>query len=374
MYAPDTAPNTAPNNATQRIHVQRGVSIVEVMVGMVVALLVGLAATGSAQMFTASQRQGIGTGGALLNATTALTALRDDVAAAGLGFFGDSKYLCSKLNLSVAASVVQDGAAFTPVAITAEAAGDRIDVVSSTQVAAGVNVLLKTSTTGMGNTTAELRSLLPVTAGQAVLLAPATQGSPCLVRSVTAVADATDDTPQTLTFGSSGANSTYNQASFATNPTYPVNDYPDIGRVTLLGDVRWSRYRLQGTELRLERPMGGSAVVLVRNVVAFKAQYGMANAAAGSTALETWENAVGGFVTMTAANLPRVRALQIGVVTRSPQAEKANPATGVCEATPTMPTLFGNAVTSDVTDWQCYRYRTAIVVVPLRNLVIGMTP
>ncbi len=350
---------------------QRGVSIIEVMVGMVVALLVGLAATGSAQMFTASQRQGIGTGGALLNATTALTALRDDVAAAGLGFFGDTKYLCSKLNFSVAGAVVQDGAAFTPVAITAETAGDRIDVVSSTQVAAGANVLLKTSSTG---TSAALRSLLPVTVGQAVLLTPPTPGSPCLVRSVTAVADATDDTPQTLTFGSSGGNSTYNQASFTTNPTYAANDYPDIGRVALLGEVRWSRYRLEGTDLRLERPLGGSPVVLVRNVIALKAQYGMANAIAGSTALETWESATGGFATMTAALLPRVRALQIGVVTRSPQAEKPNPGTGLCEATPTMPTLFGAAVTADVTDWKCYRYRTAIVVVPLRNLVIGMGP
>ena len=30
------------------------------------------------------------------------------------------------------------------------------------------------------------------------------------------------------------------------------------------------------------------------------------------------------------------------------------------------------AVTADVTNWKCYRFRTAIVVVPLRNLVIGM--
>ena len=368
MYALKTRRSTPAARA------QRGLSIVEVMVGMVVSLLVGLAATGSAQMFTASQRQGIGTGGALLNATTALTALRDDVAAAGLGFFGDSKYLCSTLNLSVAAAVVQNGASFTPVGITAETAGDRVDVVSSTQVASGANVLLKSSTTGIGGGTAQLRSLLPVTVGQAVLLAPPVQGAPCLVRSVTAVADATDDTPQTLTFATSGANSKFNQASFTTNPTYPVSDYPDIGRVAILGDLRWSRYRLQGTDLRLERPLGGDAVVLVRNVVAFRAQYGMANAAVGSTALETWESATGGFATMTAATLPRVRALQIGVVTRSPQAEKPNPGTGVCEATAAMPTLFGTTVASDVTDWQCYRYRTAIVVVPLRNLVIGMAP
>jgi hypothetical protein len=39
-----------------------------------------------------------------------------------------------------------------------------------------------------------------------------------------------------------------------------------------------------------------------------------------------------------------------------------------------MPTLFGAAVTADVADWQCYRYRSATLVVPLRNLVLGMVP
>ena len=46
---------------------QRGLSIIELMVGLVVALLVGLAATSSAVMFGATQRQGIGVGGVAVN-------------------------------------------------------------------------------------------------------------------------------------------------------------------------------------------------------------------------------------------------------------------------------------------------------------------
>ena len=360
MYAPETPPRAA--------RTQRGVSIIEVMVGMVVSLLVGLAATGSALMFSASQRQGIGTGGSLINASTALTALRDDAAAAGLGFFGDRQFLCSKLNLSVGASLVRDGSDFSPLNITAEVAGDRIDIVSATQVASGANVLLNASSTGAS---AALRSLLPVSVGQTVLLAPVSPGDPCLVRTVTGVTASTIDTPQSLEFAASAATGlslAHNLGVFTTNPTYA-----DKGRVALLGSLNWTRYRLEGTDLRLERPLGGAPVVLVRNVVAFKAEYGRAAAAAGSTTLETWESSAS-VPNMTAVELPRVRALRVGVVTRSPQAEKPNPATGVCEATPTMPTLFEVPVTSDVTDWKCYRYRTAIVVVPLRNLVMGMTP
>jgi type IV pilus assembly protein PilW len=341
---------------------QRGLSIIEIMVGIVVALLVGLAAIGGAVTFTASQRQGIGTGGSLLSATNALAVMRDDASAAGLGFFGDARFLCPRLNLGVGTSVVHDGTAFTPVRVTAETRGDRIDVVYATQVTSGANVLLAAPSAG---DTAQLRSLLPVSSGQVVLLAPPVPGDPCLVRSVTAVAASTDDTPQLLSFGTAGP---YNQAEFTAAAAFA-----DRGRVTLLGQLRWSRFRLEGTDLRLERPLGGDPVVLARHVVAFRVQYGLAAAASGSTALEAWQGADGAFAALAPGDLPRVRALRIGLVTRSPQPEKPN-AAGECEATTALPELFGQAIAPDVDDWSCFRYRTVIAAVPLRNLVMGMTP
>ena len=347
---------------TPRRAAARGLSIIEIMVGLVVAMLVGLAAVGSATMFMASQRQGIGTGGSLINASTALGALRDDASVAGLGFFGDSRYLCNRLNLSSGHAVIQDGVAFTPLRLTRNGVNDQVDVVYGTQVASGANVLLNTASTGSD---AELRSFLPATVGQAVLLAPAVPGDPCVVRTVTTVTDSTIDDPQRLAFAATGD---FNKAVFTTPVTYA-----DRGRLALLGQLRWARYRLNGTDLRLERPLAGDPVVLVRNVMAFRAQYGITNGAAGSTGLQTWQSATGAFTSLDAATLPRVRALRIGLVTRSPQAEKPN-AAGVCEATQTMPALFGEAVVPDLADWACYRYRISIVVVPLRNLVMGLAP
>lgn len=340
----------------------RGLSLIELLVGIIVALLVSLTATSGAMLFTASQRQGVGTGASIINASTALAALRDDISAAGLGFFGDSQFLCRRLNLSVGTTVLLNGADFTPVSITAEAAGDRIDVIYATDVTSGTNVLLNAATTA---DSAQLRSLLPVNAGQAVLLAPATPGDPCVVRTITTNTAATLDAPQTISFANV-TTARFNQAAFTTNVTYP-----DRGRVTLMGDLRWSRFRLVGTDLTLERPLGGDPVVLARNVIAFRAEYGLADA--GTTALASWQAASGAFATLPAASLPRVRALRIGLVTRSPQREKPN-AAGNCEATAAMPTLFGAAVTADVADWQCYRYRSTQLVVPLRNLVLGMVP
>lgn len=362
MCAPDMSTHAGRRLQPGR-HGQRGLSVIELMVGIVVALLVGLAAAGSATVFTASQRQGIGTGGAAVNTGSALAALKNDATAAGLGFFGDSRFLCNRLNLSVGATVHSDGAAFLPVRITSAVAADRIDVFYATQVAAGTNVLLNAASDG---SSAELRSLLPAATTQAVLLAPETPGEPCVVRTVTTNTASTIDTRQLLAFANTGR---HNAAAFTTNPTYP-----DKGRVTLLGELRWNRYRLDGTDLTLERPLEAASAVLVRNVIGFRAQYGIAAAATGSTTLESWQAAAGaGFAPLTSATLPRVRALRIGLVTRSPQREKPN-AAGNCEASTAKPQLFGADVEPDVTDWQCYRYRTAVVVVPLRNLVMGLTP
>ncbi len=340
---------------------QRGLSIVEVMVGLVVSMLVGIAAAGSAMMFTASQRQGVGAGGVGIGAASALAALKNDAALAGLGFFGESAFLCGKLDLSVGATLHSDGDDFAPVRITAGDTDDTIDILYGDRIESGANVRLSGSSDG---TTAQLKSLLPAAVGQAVLLAPApgSGGDTCIVRSVTGITASTEDTPQQLAFADTG---THNQGEFATAPAFGEDD-----RVTLLGQLNWNRYRRDGDNLVLDRPLGGGdAVVLARNVIALRAQYGVA--AAGSATLAQWTDATGDFETLEAAELPRVRALRLGIVTRSPQPEKPN-ADGECEASLAKPQLFGAEVAPGVDDWQCFRYRVSTVVVPMRNLVLGL--
>lgn len=339
---------------------QRGMSIVELMVGIVVALLVGVAAAGSAVMFTASQRQGIGTGGSAVNIGTVMAALKNDAANAGLGFFGDSLFLCNALNLSVNALMVADNASFAPLRITDEGANDRIDVVYSTQVHAGANVLLNKASAG---DTAELMSLLPVGVGQAVLLAPATPGDPCVVRTVTANNPSTAVTPQVLSFEAAGK---HNAANFI-----KAVNYPERSRVAVLGELRWHRYRVIDGNLVLERPMDGTSAVLARNVIGFRAQYGITDGAAGSTTIDAWQDAQGGFAALDSATIGRVRALRLGIATRSPQREKPD-AAGNCVASDAKPQLLGAVVEPDVVDWQCFRYRTTSAVLPLRNLVMGI--
>jgi type IV pilus assembly protein PilW len=356
MYAPDH-PLRAPASAAG----QRGLSMIELMVGIVVSLLVGLAATSTAVSFTASQRQGIGAGGVAVNSTTVLSAIKNDAASAGLGFFGDSRYLCDRLNLSRDATLVSNADEFSPIQLTRGAAADTIDIVYGSRVESGANILLNAAS---DTTTAQLKSYLPVAAGQAVLLAPETPASgaaPCVVRTVTANTPSTDETYQELAFANTG---TYNKVAFGTNPGFVERD-----RITLLGDLRWNRYRVAGGNLELFRPLDNATAVLVRDVIAFRAQYGVAPV--GGTTLEQWVDPTGAWAEVTSANIARVRAIRIGMIVRSPQKEKVD-ASGNCNATEVKPTLFGAAAENlDNADWNCWRYRTAAVVVPLRNLVMG---
>lgn len=339
----------------------RGLSLVELMVAMVIGMLVSLAAAGSARVFLATQRQAVAVGASSANAASALASIKNDIANGGLGFFGDTTYLCAKLNLGLGQKLLADGADFAPVMATRSGHNDVLDVVYGNQVAAGATVRLASASDGSH---AALKTLLPVSAGQAVLVAPASTGQPCTVRSVTASTLPTVDARQTLTFGGSG---THNQAGFTDLPAYGEN-----ARVTLLGQLNWNRYALDGTDLKMTRVTDGTSATLLRNVIGLRVEYGTAAAAPGSSTLEGWqESADAGWQTLNAANIGRVRALRVGVVVRSPQAEKPEPGRA-CTASTEKPKLFGNTIEPDVADWQCYRYRSVVVVAPLRNILYGM--
>ena len=378
-----SAPQARQLPGTSTARRQAGLSIVELMVGLVVSMLVALAAASSAMMFGVTQRQGIGIGGNGIQAASVLAALKNDAAQAGLGFFGDSRYLCDRLSLNRGSTVISNGDVFTPVLIT-RGVDDTVDVVYGDRIESGATVLLAADSDG---SSAELLSLLPVSEGQDVLLAPATPGAPCLVRTVTAVTASTAATPQALQFDPGG---TYNPPAGSTTgpvlitgpkpkpkamptptptPT-PTAAFAERDHITVIGSLQWNRYRREGNTLVLDRPLTGDSVVLARDVIAFRAQYGVADPAAGGTTLAQWVDASGAFAALDASTLPRVRAIRMGLVTRSPQPDKPTSKRG-CDTSPTKPQLFGVEVTPDVADWPCWRYRVATVVVPLRNLVQG---
>jgi type IV pilus assembly protein PilW len=352
----------------------RGVSIIELMVGIVVALLVSLAAAMSAQVFTASQRQGMSAGATSIGSASALSSIKEEISQAGLGFFADSQYLCNALSLSIGATIVSNNAAFVPLQITRAAGNDTISVVYGNRIVAGANARLGLSSTGGA---AQLASLLPASQNDTVMLAPADAGVACTVRTVTNTPTAPTATlPEALTFANTGL---YNQAAL-TIPTYAKDD-----RIALLGDLVWNTFSVNANrQLVMTRMISGDSAVLASNVLAFRAEYGVsATANALDYTLANWFSPdAAGWAALTPAQVMRVRAVRLGIVTRSVQKEKAqtpgNDAT--CTATrndanlDSRPRLFGSTI--DVaamfpTDWGCYRYRVTTMVIPLRNFVMG---
>ena len=345
---------------------QRGASIVELMVGLVISLLVGLAATGAAISFTAQQRSGVGVSAVATNTNSVMAVMRDDVALAGLGFFGEGASLCTSLQLSVNATRHRDGDLFSPLQVARGATADQLDVMYAGNVESGATVRLHEASDG---SLAMIKSHLPVAVNQTVLLTPAPGAAapgPCLVRTVTAVVAGTPEQPRPqLEFAATGL---HNAATF----TMPASFNTDA-RVTQLGNVQWNRYRVVNGQLLLDRPQAGTSAVVARDVVAFRVRYGIAAAAAGSTSIESWVEPEGAFATLGAANVARVRALRVGLLVRSPQRQKPD-ANGNCDATPAdaAPRLFDRAAENLPTDWTCWRYRSSEMVVPLRNVAMGL--
>jgi type IV pilus assembly protein PilW len=354
----------------------RGATIIELMVAIVVGMLVALAAAGSVQIFSASQRQGMGVGRSVFSSTNALSAIKHDIAQAGLGFFGEGAYTCATLNLSVGASVIMDNAPFSPVMIrrTPGTNFDSIQVTSATAIAGGASVITESPTTGASTT---MYSYLPASEAQAVLLTPNPQlTGNCTVRSITKVNRPTPPALHSLEFDSTGPNAKHNSAlaTFTAPPNFPADS-----RVVLLGSLIMNNYTVNAAQeqLVLNLPMNGAAsnVVLASNVVAFRAEYGLSNAP-GAATLSSWQSPAL-FAGPGTADMSRVRAVRVGLVVRGDQKEKAPIGSATCTASDAKPQLFGETITDPVMvgdEWRCYRYRVLTAVIPMRNIAIGIPP
>jgi type IV pilus assembly protein PilW len=112
-------------------------------------------------------------------------------------------------------------------------------------------------------------------------------------------------------------------------------------------------------------------VPIVNNIVSLKAQYGRDTSAPMDMVVDTYDQTT----PVTACGYARVPAVRLAVVARSPQYEKD-------AVTPAAPTWLGGTIDlskkPDGTanpDWQRYRYKLFETVIPLRNIVwMGVQP
>jgi type IV pilus assembly protein PilW len=344
---------------------QSGLSVVEVMVGLMVGTLVTLSAWGSVMFYEANRRVAIGGNGALENALATAMAIQRDVKSAGLGFVFANTPACTSINVFHDGATVADGAAIAPVAIEDGGAGsDQVSVAYSGSILGGAPVQ---TISGMADPSDPIRvnTTGNITSGNLILVASANSAAPCTLMQASLATVAGFGTEIARSAGEWNPGDP--SGAFSNAPAYPANS-----SVIRADGFTWVTYRVTNASLEVVNNLTGAVDVLAENVVLLKAQYGASNGTAPH--IEQWTSATDAWVPpLDAAHVSAVRAIRILVIARAPHRER--PAAGTaCDATPDAPEGWPGGAAVDLSadpDWQCYRYKRLLLTIPLKNVIFG---
>jgi type IV pilus assembly protein PilW len=344
---------------------QRGFSLVELLVGMLIALLSTLIIMQVYETFEGQKRTTTGGADAQTNGSIALYNIQRDVAMAGYGLpvlsTLNPALLCDPLpKVDHDNNPATPDAGMYPIMLTdggnAAGASDGITVRYGSTATGGVPI----AATIAANNLVVANNL----ACQANDIALLVNGSACEMWRVSALIGDTNITLESIPPGN------------ATTMT--------SGMIACMG--RWNEVSYDIANNMMTRNGGAS----VAGIVNIQAQYGI-SAAPNSNSIVRWVDPSGADWGMTAdgagvlltpnrANRNLIKAVRVAVVARSGQWEKElvstacsstttpNP-TGVCAWAGTATSPAPTIDLSNDADWQHYRYRVFDVIIPLRNVV-----
>lgn len=374
----------------QHIKRQRGFSLVEILVGMVVGLVVTIIIYQVIATNEGVKRTTTSGADTQQNGLFTLSAVERDVRAAGWGIPSAGVMTCSTYftyindgtlngpvpNFPVSPVRIADGG-------TAAGASDSVTLLWGTSVRANVmDALLQNVTANpTGTPTANLQPTTAVglsTTGGFVWLTDDIGN--CALTRITASAP-NGASPGTVILSHDPATGTasapsYNPpASYMTAQGWPIT-YNTNPRIYDLGALTQRTYSVVNGSLISQDYFSSTTQVQVsNNIVSLKAQYGISDA--GSQVVNNWVSATNGggagnWATPLVADLKRIKAIRLAVVARSPLRERLAPGATACTTTTVAPTSWPGGPAIDLSndpDWRCYRYRTFETVVPLRNVL-----
>lgn len=374
---------------------QRGFTIVELMVGVLIGIVSIVVMFQVFAVSEAQKRTTTGAGDAQQNGTFSLFQIERDARMAGYGI----NYM-PLLGCTVNAWYEPSGTSFSlvlaPVTIT-NGAGGLPDRITFTYGNSDLFMAPAKLTQSMPSSAATFKvdNRFGFNGGDIVISAEA--GKTCSLAQVSGVpgtpgqsdnvihnsgnyTDASGANRPTQYNRPSGLPAPNNIAYAAWNPTTNTG-----GRLYNIGALPTSiSYAVQANQLvTFNNLLPGSVDALGDGIVQLQAQYGydqnsdgvIANAVDVAVinpglANDQWADAHP--VVMTSADWTRIIAVRLAVVARSITPERANPASGVCEATTVMPMWRAKNVALDIgadPNWRCYRYRVFEVTVPIRNMI-----
>lgn len=362
---------------------QLGLSLIELLIGIVIGLVATLAISNIFSSFEARKRVIAGGSDAQSSGVLALYYIQRDAQNAGYGLplynSSDPSPLLCPLNTSIN----QNGAVInlSPAVIEDGGAGsDIVRIRYGTSPSGGASV----RATGL-MTSPTLDSRLIGCQVNDVVLFHQTPASPkCSMARIERLN--ADRTINRLT--------ELNTAPTA-NPVTDLNG-SDWVRFSCLGAWNQYEYRVNATH-ELTRTGGtitsnqfpdSSAVPIASDIVALQAQYGIATTldatstsatgAAFVNRVDQWVDATGGFgAGISLVDRNRIRAIRIAVVARDGVMQK-QPVSQACNGADVgvskvclwaADAIPANVDLSSIADWQRYRYRVYETVIPLRNVI-----
>lgn len=381
-------------NSSCSLNRSAGFSLIEIMVGLVIALLATLVISQTHAVFEGQKRTTTAGADAQENGLFALHTMETDLRMAGRGLIINGQLAMTKLNTYKNGALDKNVPMF-PVMITDGGVGannsDTIAVLYSNSPCAGTSMkIVKDMPTPSNVVTVNVASC--TSADDLIILSTPGSGQPG------ALMQATGTHVQ-----ANGTNVLTNSGGSIYNPPGGQNPdlFPDGGfkvspqaYVINMGEMVQSQYQVLCSTLaytNLLTQTGApsctnqntftNAAPVANNIVNVQAQYGVAQTA-GSQSVDCWTDANQNGCSPTngnwaAANLvendiKRIKAVRIAVVARSSQIEKPG-ATG-CTTTTVAPTVWTDAgapavnLTGDA-NWQCYRYKVYHTIIPLRNVL-----
>jgi type IV pilus assembly protein PilW len=374
--------------------VQRGFSLIELMVGMAIGLLATLVITQVALVYEGQKRTTTSGSDSQVNGALALQTLQRDVQSSGYGLSSGGIISCTEIHGKrtgmaadkkwiMAPAVISDGANGEP---------DKIQILMSSQSGFSLPMRVFDQHT-LGDTRFGLNDGVNLgnTKGDLMLAVPAAGSTDsCSLFSISAIPTTTktiNGTATTVTdrfiehTAGTDPSQAWNQDAVLGTTVFPGNSnsyvsYPSGSYLINLGKLIDRTYSVSDKHI-LEMASFDSTtglttdppIELFPNIASLQAVYGKDTSATADHVVDTW-NAT---QPVTADEWSRVVALRIAVVVRSAQPEKdeVTPNSPVWHpdgATPTAIPVDKNIGSGAVT-WKNYRYKVFETVVPLRNML-----
>ena len=346
----------------------QGFSLVEIMVGMVIALISTLIVMQVFATFEGQKRTTTGGADAQTNGSLALFTIERDLRMAGYGFNSTNALGCRVNRAFNGASLTP--LTLAPVLISHAVSGDIITITASNKTGWSIPATITTDHPPTA-TNFFLKSTLGMTAGDLVIAFE--PGKDCTLLEITGIPSGSP--PQI-----------HHQSTSPWNPPGGQNIFPQpdgyrAGAMLInLGAIENRVYHLDTNNSLVLAEYDSTTNTatdqpVAPEIVNLQAQYGFDTRTGTQTdaQINTWANAMidadeSGAIGDN-GDIARIYAVRFAVLARNGTKEKPL-ADGSCNITPAAPSWSGGSFTmTQLADWQCYRYKVFETIVPLRNLI-----